>query len=86
MEIDENLIAPCGLYCGWCPFYVFKPKEYACPGCWRRDECKIRDCAASKGLRLCTFCDDFPCNKLYRMYENMNKFFDDIKKILRKRK
>ncbi len=86
MEVNKNLIAPCGLYCGWCPFYVFKPKEYSCGGCWSRDKCRIRDCAVSRGLKLCTYCKDFPCDKLYKMYKNMDKFFDNVRKILGKTK
>jgi len=83
--MNENLIAPCGIYCGWCPFYVFKPEEFSCPGCWQREEeCSIRDCASSRGLKLCTFCDEFPCDKLYKMYMRMNEFFDYIKEILGK--
>jgi len=83
MEINERLIAPCGLYCGWCPFYVFKPSEYSCPGCRdREEECVIRDCARDRGVELCTFCSEFPCEYLYRMYRNMDKFFDDVKKVL----
>jgi len=84
IEIDEKLIAPCGLYCGWCPFYVFDLKDFKCPGCWMREECAIRDCAADKGLKLCTFCENFPCEKLYNMYRNMDKFFNDIKSAMAK--
>ena len=55
--------------------------EFKCSGCWSRKEgCKIRDCAKSRGLRLCTFCAEFPCSKLYEMYAKMGEFFDEIKK------
>jgi hypothetical protein len=76
---EKNLVAPCGLYCGWCPFYVVGSKEFTCKGCWSREKCEIRDCAKNKGLELCTFCEAFPCLKLYGVYGQMNKFFDDIK-------
>jgi hypothetical protein len=78
-SMKKNLVAPCGLYCGWCPFYVMGSKEFTCKGCWSREKCEIRDCAKNKGLELCTFCEEFPCLKLYGVYSQMNKFFDDIK-------
>jgi len=80
MMVEEKLIAPCGLYCGWCPYYLVGTKEFSCPGCWERKKCNIRDCAKSKGLKLCTFCPEFPCEKLYKMYRDMEKFLDEIKR------
>ncbi|MEM3731611.1 MAG: hypothetical protein QW667_05735 [Candidatus Bathyarchaeia archaeon] len=70
--VEENLIGPCGLYCGWCPFYVVGSKEFTCKGWWAREKCEIRDCAKSKGL------------KLYGMHGQMDKFFDNIKKAFPK--
>ena len=75
------LLAPCGLYCGWCPYYIQGTEKFKCPGCWeRKDECSIRDCAKDKGLKLCTYCSSFPCDKLSRMYAKMDKFFEEIKR------
>ncbi|MBT9143803.1 MAG: hypothetical protein DDT29_02215 [Dehalococcoidia bacterium] len=69
MEIEkmDKLIAACGLYCGGCSYYYAKgSKKSQCPGCWESDGgCEIRECAQSRSLRLCTFCSDFPCSKLY---------------------
>ncbi len=79
VTVKEELIASCGLYCGWCPFYLFESKEFTCMGCWSREKCDIRDCARDKGLRICTYCPEFPCKKLYDMYGRMNEFFDEIK-------
>ena len=77
----KELVAPCGLYCGWRPYYIVGTKEFKCNGCWRRKEaCEIRDCAKSIGLELCTFCVEFPCSKLYEMYSRMKEFFDEIKR------
>ena len=78
--VNENLVAACGLYCGWCPFYLVGCEEFKCGGCWSRDKCAIRDCAKEKGLKICTYCQEFPCQKLYEMYSKMDKFFDEIKK------
>ena len=80
VEIKSELLAPCGLYCGWCPFYLGTSKKYPCEGCKSREECSIRDCAKERQLQLCTFCQGFPCQKLYSMYGKMNEFFDEIQK------
>ncbi len=80
VEVKEELIAACGLYCGWCPFYVAGSKEFKCNGCWSREKCKIRDCARERGLKICTYCPEFPCKKLYNMYTRMDEFFDQIKR------
>lgn len=80
MEDISVLLAPCGLYCGWCPYYVQGTKEFKCPGCWEREKCGVRDCAKSKGLKLCTYCSSFPCEKLPGIYAKMPEFFERIKK------
>jgi hypothetical protein len=76
----EELAAPCGLYCGWCPYYITENKELKCLGCWKKKRCDIRDCAIERELKFCTFCQDFPCEKLYKMYARMSEFFDCIMK------
>ncbi|RLI20550.1 hypothetical protein DRO54_06035 [Candidatus Bathyarchaeota archaeon] len=78
--MSENLVAACGLFCGWCPFYLVGSEEFKCGGCWSREKCAIRDCAKEKGLKICTYCKEFPCQKLYKMYGRMNEFFDEIKR------
>ena len=50
IELREELIGACGIYCGWCPYYIIGTKEFKCGGCWTREKCEIRDCAASKGM------------------------------------
>ena len=80
VKLDEKLVGACGLYCGWCPYYVAGTEEFRCGGCWTREECRIRNCASERGLRVCTFCPEFPCQKLYDMYARMSEFFDQIKK------
>jgi len=80
MKLNEKLIAACGLYCDWCPYYIVGTSEFKCEGCWLRKECSIRDCARSRGLKLCTYCTEFPCQKLYNMYTRMDELFNSIKK------
>ena len=81
-EKVDKLIAPCGLYCGGCSYYYAKgSKKSQCPGCWESDEgCEIRECAYSRSLRLCIFCSDFPCSKLYDLYSLFYIHFDQVKK------
>jgi hypothetical protein len=83
MSHDE-LLGPCGLNCGWCPFYIKGSPQLKCGGCWSREKCGIRDCAKNKGLKICTYCQEFPCKKLYEMYGKMNDFFDEMKKAFPK--
>jgi len=80
IELSEKLIGACGLYCGWCPYYIVGTKEFKCEGCWSREKCEIRDCATSRGIKICTFCPEFPCQKLYNMYSKMTDFLNQIKK------
>lgn len=71
---DENLIAPCGLYCGECLGF----QDGRCGGCISRRGlclkyskiCNIYECCvAERKHRFCSECEDFPCKKI-------NKFFD----------
>jgi len=78
--MSKDLIAPCGLYCGWCPYYIVGTKEFTCKGCQDRIRCPISSCAKVRGLEPCTYCQEFPCQKLYEMYGHMHQFFEDIKK------
>jgi len=82
IEKVDKLIAPCGHYCGWCPYYVKGTEEFKCPGCWelkKRCPWGIRECAQERSLKLCTFCSEFPCPRLYELYSRMGEFFDTIK-------
>jgi len=80
MESIAVLLAPCGLYCGWCPYYIQGAEQFKCAGCWKREKCPIRDCAKGKALKLCTYCSSFPCGKLLEMYAKMPEFLDGIKR------
>lgn len=58
-------VSACGLYCGACPLYA----SQQCQGCAsdKRAEhcqnCAIRACAESKGVKNCGLCAGFPCKK-----------------------
>lgn len=55
IEVDSELIARCGLYCGACRKYL----SGKCPGCRLNKKaswCKIRSCSASMGYHTCADC------------------------------
>lgn len=78
--VDNNLAAPCGMYCGACRQYLLRKKDllnkraYArgCEGCRIRNKnCAFirRDCTAlrKKELEFCYECENFPCQKLQKL-------------------
>jgi hypothetical protein len=78
--MDDKPVGPCGIFCGWCPYYLKGTYEFRCPGCWEKDECPVRDCAREELVSLCTHCKAFPCDNLYKIYPNMGKFLRQIRK------
>lgn len=55
IEVDSELVARCGLYCGACRKYL----SDKCPGCRLNKKaswCKIRSCSASRGYHSCADC------------------------------
>lgn len=51
--------------------------SWDCPGCRGGggiEMCQIRACCLEKGIELCSFCDEFPCERLHgRMITNSNR-------------
>jgi hypothetical protein len=72
-EISPALLAPCGMNCLLC--YAHLRVKKPCPGCRGEDPakpghcrvCKIKDCAAGRGLDYCHNCPDFPCAVIKRL-------------------
>ena len=68
-QIEESLLAPCGLNCAFCYRHVSKNP---CPGCRARvsepdkyiRKCVMRACTAEQGLSLCAECGRFPCARV----------------------
>lgn len=55
IEVNSELVARCGLYCGACRSYMAKK----CPGCRMNKKaswCKIRSCSASMSYHSCADC------------------------------
>lgn len=78
--VDNNLAAPCGIYCGACRQYLLWKKDLleergykiGCKGCRvRNKKCTFirRDCPAlrKKELEFCYECENFPCQKLQKL-------------------
>jgi len=78
--VNNNLAAPCGIYCGACRQYLLWKKDLleergykiGCKGCRIRNKnCTFirRDCPAlrKKELEFCYECDKFPCKKLQKI-------------------
>ncbi len=78
--VDNNLAAPCGVYCGACRQYLLGKKDMlekrgykqGCEGCRIRNKnCAFirRDCnqLRKKELEFCYECENFPCQKLQKL-------------------
>ena len=71
--MKAELIAPCGMNCGICKFYI--REKNTCPGCRELDKkilqtrfkCIIRNCIILKdrNWKYCSDrCDNYPCKRL----------------------
>ena len=70
-ETNKPLISYCGICCSICPAYQSKD----CQGCFALDNCKIQQCAKSKNVSYCFFCNDFPCKLFDEGFDwNLNEF------------
>ena len=78
--MNNNLAAPCGIYCGACRSYLLKKKNLlaekgrksGCLGCRIRNKnCSFikRDCPAIRKneLEYCYECEKFPCANLKKI-------------------
>ncbi|MEW6069596.1 MAG: DUF3795 domain-containing protein [Candidatus Thermoplasmatota archaeon] len=81
----KDLIAPCGLYCGSCYFYLDKE----CPGCKplnegrkkrRERQCKLYICCREKKkFKFCGECPRLPCKLSYKVLDVIKRHLDKIK-------
>jgi hypothetical protein len=73
IKIPTTMLAPCGMTCAVC--YVHLRDKKTCLGCHGQDEskpnhcreCKIKECAVSRGLDFCFECPTFPCPSIKRL-------------------
>ncbi len=76
-KMNEELIAPCGINCSVCKYYLarerglYKTKSAGCTGCIPGDsDCRIiKDCEefGKNNYRFCYECGDFPCERIGRL-------------------
>lgn len=55
-----------------------------CPGCRAGGgppDCKVRRCAAEKGLKLCVDCPGWPCLSLRFLIDSYPSFLDDSRRL-----
>lgn len=78
INIDENLVSYCGLYCGACPSHL---KE-KCPGCHentRATWCKVRSCCLANSHDSCGNCREHDDIKSCSKFNNIiSKIFGFI--------
>ncbi|MCF7740672.1 MAG: DUF3795 domain-containing protein [Candidatus Marinimicrobia bacterium] len=71
--------------------YPLSPNDVECHGCTSTtrnimsfcEDCNIRYCAIDKSLENCAFCDNFPCNKLSKVYKQNPQAKENLMKIRR---
>jgi Protein of unknown function (DUF3795) len=78
IEVNKDLVAYCGLYCGACSKYL----KGKCPGCYENEKatwCKIRSCNKENNYQTCADCKEFSdlhdCKKVNNLFA---KFFEII--------
>jgi hypothetical protein len=74
VEMEKELLAPCGAYCGVCEFYT-KKKTPQCPGCASKKghpfwgECQLFACAKKHSVDHCGDCTEFPCDLFINQFD-----------------
>ena len=73
-NINLELVAPCGFYCGSCPVYL----AGNCEGCYNGGykECYTYNCVINKDINFCGECSDFPCE--YIMNNEKSTIFNKL--------
>lgn len=72
--LESKLLAPCGMYCGFCLHYR-KEKKPHCTGCFDKKghqfwgECRLHACTTKHEVEHCGLCDEFPCSFFVGYYE-----------------
>jgi len=70
MEMERNLIAPCGINCRLCRAYMQVGKSKPCTGCrgdhtWKSNSC-VKNCEEMINGKFdyCYECNEFPCRRV----------------------
>ena len=70
IQVNPDLVAYCGLYCGACKRYL----KGNCPGCHENEKatwCKIRTCCIENEYTSCAVCKDFENAKDCKKFDNL---------------
>ena len=75
IQIDTELVARCGLYCGACKSFL----AGKCHGCRENSKaswCKVRACCAEKHIKSCAECAEFADPRTCGKFNNfMSRLF-----------
>ena len=84
INVNNELISYCGLYCGSCSRY----QANKCPGCHDNDKatwCTIRKCNIDRGYKSCGDCIEFSDAEYCKLYHSfVARFFSFIFRSNRK--
>jgi len=64
--MNDELVAPCGAYCGTCTF-LNREQKPSCLGCGNQDgrlfwgKCRLYTCVKNR-VEHCGVCEEFPCD------------------------
>ena len=66
---------------------IVSPEEMACHGCSSVNQCTlgIKECAIGKGVDNCGKCNDYPCEKILKIFKENNLLADNCKELLSKK-
>ena len=75
IQIDTELVARCGLYCGACKSFL----AGKCQGCRENSKatwCKVRSCCTEKQIKSCAECAEFADPNACKKFNNfMSRLF-----------
>jgi hypothetical protein len=69
IQVDPQLVARCGLYCGACSSYL----KGKCKGCAENAKatwCAVRSCCAGRQIATCAECTDFSDARSCKKFNN----------------
>jgi len=66
---------------------IVSPEEMVCHGCSSVNRCTlgIKECAIGKGVDNCGKCNDYPCEKILKIFKENNLLADNCKELLSKK-
>jgi len=69
----------------------YKPEDINCDGCISGSQrifsycsiCEIRKCGKEKNVKNCAYCEDYPCEKLSKLFAGYSKAKDTLDGVRR---